>query len=197
MSSADHESAATQTSPLRERFLQAGMRVLARDGYPGFKQAAVCAETGLTTGAFYHSFRNWKQFETALISHWRTESTDQLVAWLDIQPASAERVDALIRVALDLPHRSEAAIRVWAAGDAQVRSALEQVDAVRREAVARYSCELGVAPEHAARLASTAMLLLIGHEMGDGPLADLEWSMRHLMDTDPHVQAALANHPVA
>ena len=65
------EDRAAQASPLRDRFLAAGMTVLGRDGYPGFKQAAVCRQTGLTTGAFYHSFRNWKEFEAALIEHWR------------------------------------------------------------------------------------------------------------------------------
>lgn len=179
-------------APLRERFLDAGMRVLGRDGYAGFKQAAVCAETGLTTGAFYHSFRKWKEFETALIEHWRTEATDRLVAWLDVYSSPRERVDALIGVALGLPHSSEAAIRVWAAGDPAVAGVLAEVDAVRRAAVARYTCEIGVDPKHAERLAATAMLLLIGHESAGSGLDDLEWSMRHLLTTDPQVRAALA-----
>ncbi len=178
--------------PLQMRFFAAGMRVLARDGYAGFKQAAVCAETGLTTGAFYHSFRNWKAFEAGLIEHWRAEATDTPVAELDAAPSPAQRIDALIHVALTLPHRSEAAIRIWAAGDAQVHAALARVDAVRREAVARYTREIGVPADHATRLAATAMLLLIGHEMSDGRLDDLEWSMRHLLETDPHIRAALA-----
>lgn len=192
MSREQREQAAEESSPLRDRFLAAGMQVLARDGYGGFKQAAVCAETGLTTGAFYHSFRNWKAFETALIAHWRSEATDRLVAWLDVQPSPHERVEALIAVALGLPHRSEAALRVWAASDDDVRAALLAVDEKRRVAVARYTCELGVPAEHAERLAATSMLLLIGHEGAGTDLADLEWSMRHLLMTDPYVQEALA-----
>ena len=186
------DQAVEETSPLRDRFLAAGMTVLGRDGYRGFKQAAVCAETGLTTGAFYHSFRNWKAFETALIAHWRSEATDRLVAWLDVQPSPHDRVESLIAVALGLPHRPEAALRVWAANDDDVHAALSAVDTVRREAVARYTCELGVPAEHAERLAHTAMLLLIGHEGAGTDLAELEWSMRHLLMTDPHIQRALA-----
>ncbi|GAB08201.1 putative TetR family transcriptional regulator [Gordonia araii NBRC 100433] len=185
-------SESVDPSPLRRRFLDAGMRVLGRDGYAGFKQAAICAETGLTTGAFYHSFRNWGEFERALIDHWRDEATDRLVAWIDTHPSPHERVDALISVALVLPHRSEAAIRVWAAGDPQVRAALDEVDRVRREAVARYTREIGVDAEHADRLAGTAMLLLIGHESAGTGIDELEWSMRHSLETDPHVQAAIA-----
>lgn len=179
-------------SPLRDRFLEAGLRVLGRDGYTGFKQAAICAETGLTTGAFYHSFKSWKEFEVALIEHWRAEATDQLVAWLDAQPSAKERIDTLVHVALSLPHRSEAAIRIWAAGDDRVRHALGQIDLVRREAVARYTRDIGVDDDHAERLAANAMLLLVGHQMTGTDAADLEWSLRHTLITDPAVQAALA-----
>ncbi len=179
-------------SPLRDRFLEAGLRILGRDGYAGFKQAAICAETGLTTGAFYHSFKNWKEFEVALIEHWRAAATDQLVTWLDAQPSPRERVDALVSVALSLPHQSEAAIRIWAAGDDRVRHALSQIDLVRREAVARYTRDLGVEDDYADRLAANAMLLLIGHQMAGTALRELEWSMRHALETDPQVKAALA-----
>ncbi|MFZ2510412.1 MAG: TetR/AcrR family transcriptional regulator [Gordonia sp. (in: high G+C Gram-positive bacteria)] len=179
-------------SPLRDRFLEAGLRVLGRDGYARFKQAAICAETGLTTGAFYHSFTSWKEFEVALIEHWRAAATDQLVTWLDAQPNAQERVDALVSVALALPHQSEAAIRIWAAGDDRVRYALEQIDLIRREAVARYTRDLGVDHAHADRLAANAMLLLIGHQMSGLDLSELDWSMRHALETDPQVRAALA-----
>ncbi|GAA3954347.1 TetR/AcrR family transcriptional regulator [Gordonia caeni] len=182
-------------SPLRSRFLQAGMLVLARDGYRGFKQAAICAETGLTTGAFYHSFRNWKDFEGALIEYWRREATDRLVAWVDTHPSPRERVDALIEVALTLPHHAEGAIRVWAAGDALVHSALTEIDTVRRAAVARFIGEMGVDDEHAQRIAATSMLLLIGHEAAGTSLDQLEWSMRHFLDTDPAIQDALNRLP--
>lgn len=186
------DASARAEQPLRSRFLDAGMRVLARDGYVGFKQATVCAETGLTTGAFYHSFRNWKEYERALIEHWRVEATDRIVARLDTEPPSAERIAALIEVALSLPHRSEAAIRAWAAVDERVADALADVDAVRRGAVARYIGELGVDQKHADHLAGMSMLLLIGHETAGTPITGLEWSMRHVIETDPQIQAAFA-----
>lgn len=186
------QSTSPAASPLRERFLEAGMTVLAREGYAGFKQAVVCAETGLTTGAFYHSFRNWREFGTALIEYWRSESTDRLVAWLDTDVSPLARTDALVDVALNLPHAAEAAIRTWAAGEAEVRRAVDDVDAVRTEAIVRYTLELGVDERHARHLARTAMLLLIGHQTAGSAVADLEWSMRHLLATDPQVQAGLA-----
>ena len=163
---------------LRRRFLHAGMTVLARDGYSGFKQAAVCAEAGVTTGAFYHSFRNWKAFEQALIEHWRVESTDVLVEAARNVADPRDRIGALLDIALSLPHDTERAIRNWAAGDPAVMAALTEVEAARKEAItemggAQYGRELS------ERLAGTAMLLLIGYENAATPSADdFTWAMR-------------------
>ncbi|MCF8570996.1 TetR/AcrR family transcriptional regulator [Gordonia sp. HY002] len=163
---------------LRRRFLHAGMTVLARDGYSGFKQAAVCTEAGVTTGAFYHSFRNWKAFESALIAHWRLEATDRLVESARSVTDPHDRIDALIEIALNLPHATERAIRSWASVDPAVLEALTAVEAARRDAIAEMGVEL-FGRELAERLASTAMLLLTGFENSANPsMDDFAWAMR-------------------
>ncbi len=162
---------------LRSRFLDAGMTVLARDGYSGFKQAAVCAEAGVTTGAFYHSFRNWKAFESELIGHWRVEATDRLVESARGVADPHERIRALISIALGLPHATERAIRTWAANDPEVHAALSDVENARRDAIAEMGVEL-FGEATADRLASTAMLLLTGFENSTQPsLDDFKWAM--------------------
>ncbi|WOC11931.1 TetR/AcrR family transcriptional regulator [Gordonia sp. MP11Mi] len=163
---------------LRRRFLLAGMTVLARDGYSGFKQAAVCTEAGVTTGAFYHSFRKWKAFESALIAHWRLEATDLLVESARSVTDPHDRIDALIQIALNLPHDTERAIRSWAAVDSAVHEALAEVETARRDAIAEMGVEL-FGPELAERLAATAMLLLTGFENSANPsIDDFAWAMR-------------------
>ncbi len=162
---------------LRTRFLDAGMTVLARDGYSAFKQAAVCAEAGVTTGAFYHSFRNWKAFESELIAHWRLEATDRLVESARRVADPHERIQALIAIALNLPHDTERAIRTWAANDPEVHAALAAVESARRDAIAEMGHEL-FGPEMAERLASTSMLLLTGYENSTQPsIDDFKWAM--------------------
>lgn len=153
------------------------MTVLARDGYSGFKQAAVCAETGVTTGAFYHSFRNWKAFEAELIAHWRIEATDRLVEAARSVTDPVERIQALISIALNLPHDTERAIRTWAATDPKVHAALASVEAARLDAITEMGLEL-FGPERARRLAATSMLLLTGFENSTQPsLDDFKWAM--------------------
>ena len=169
-------------SPLHERFLDAGMRVLARDGYAGFKQAAVCAETGLTTGAFYHSFPSWNTYEVALINHWRDEATTRMVAALTAIDDPLDRIQTAIAVALELPHQTEAAIRNWAARDEHVREVLSEVDQERIEVIAAANRGLCMPPDQALHNAHTAMMLLIGFEHSGTPLEEFEWSMRYLIE---------------
>ncbi|MGO3327519.1 TetR/AcrR family transcriptional regulator [Gordonia sp. (in: high G+C Gram-positive bacteria)] len=168
---------------LRRRFLHAGMTVLARDGYSGFKQAAVCTEAGVTTGAFYHSFRNWKAFESALIAHWRLEATDRLVESARSVTDPRDRIDALTHIALNLPHDAERAIRSWASVDATVFEALTEVESARRDAIAEMGVEL-FGRELAGRLASTAMLLLTGFENSAQPsMDDFSWAIHGITAT--------------
>ncbi|WP_051198184.1 TetR/AcrR family transcriptional regulator [Gordonia shandongensis] len=165
MSVPDRADPATGTvDRLRSRFLDAGMRVLARDGYGGFKQAAVCAETGLTTGGFYHAFRSWKDFEAALIAHWEVESTARVVDQLRGIHGAEARARALLRAAVDLPHATERALRVWSAKAPAVAAAVAEIDATRRAAIAEFTADLFDDADHAADWAAQSMMMLIGYQ---------------------------------
>lgn len=165
------------------RYLNAGLEILARDGYPALKLAAVCAETSTTTGSFYYAFPNWASYCQMLIVHWRHHKSEVLIEAVEAVEDPHERIHALVDVALNLPHASEAAIRVWSAGDPDVARAVAEVDAARIRVVTdAYTALLGDAArgEHLARL---AMMLLVGHEMGTtSTIGDLEWSMQSLLD---------------
>lgn len=166
----------------RERFLEAGLRVLADLGHAGLKLAAVCAETGTTTGSFYHAFAGWPDYTSALIRYWRETQSDQLIARAREISDPRERLQTLIGVGLDLPHASEAAIRVWAAHDPEVRAIQAEVDAERTRFIAdAYAAVLGDR-QAAERYATTAMYLLIGHESGTAPSREtLAWAFHALV----------------
>ncbi|MGB3696909.1 MAG: TetR/AcrR family transcriptional regulator [Gordonia sp. (in: high G+C Gram-positive bacteria)] len=167
---------------LRARFLDAGMRVLARDGYGGFKQSAVCAETGLTTGGFYHSFANWKDFEAALIEFWKTEETANVVAQLRTIGSPVDRILAVLDAAMSLPHHTERAVRVWAAKDPVVAEAVVEVDRTRRDAVAEFIGDLIADSEEAARIASHSMLVLVGYQCSGISVEDFSWAMHNIVE---------------
>ncbi|GAB16743.1 putative TetR family transcriptional regulator [Gordonia effusa NBRC 100432] len=176
------ESSPRPTAP-QLRYLEAGLQILARDGYPSLKLAAVCDETSTTTGSFYYAFPNWASYCQQLIDYWRHTKSEVLIESVKSIDDPRERIDALLDVALNLPYESEAAIRIWSASDPDVARAVAEADAARVEVIAdSYTALIGDAErgEHLARL---AMMLLVGHELGTtSTFEELSWSFHSLLD---------------
>lgn len=168
----------------RERFFDAAQEILATDGYGGLKLAAVCERLGVTTGAFYHAFGSWNEFTSALLDTWRRERTTLIS---DIAKSTSDPVaqlEFLLRATLDLPHRSEEAIRVWASMDPDVARVQARVDE-DRYAVVRHAMQQIVGEDDADRFANWGINQLLGFEAS--PIqhdpAELEWQLRQVLET--------------
>ncbi|MFW0797225.1 TetR/AcrR family transcriptional regulator [Gordonia sp. CPCC 205515] len=160
------ERRSTPTRHARVRFLEAGLTVLAQDGYGALKLAAVCARADATTGSFYHAFENWAEFTSALIAYWRAEKSQRPIAEARKVTDPGDRIKVLMDIGLTLPHDSESAIRIWAAQDAEVRAHQQAVDLERRDFIAEtYRDILGDDPR-AELYATISMYLLVGYESG-------------------------------
>ncbi|MGB3302678.1 TetR/AcrR family transcriptional regulator [Gordonia sp. (in: high G+C Gram-positive bacteria)] len=179
--------------PLRARFLDAGLRVLANDGFGGFKQSTVCAETGLTTGGFYHSFKNWKDFETALIEHWQTEATANVVAQLRTIGSPVERLRALHDATLNLNHETERAIRTWSATDAMIAEAVVHVDETRRDAVTEFVTDVIGDAQMASLIAAQSLMVLIGYQCSGVSNEELSWSIDQIFNYTVSLPTAQAS----
>ena len=112
----------------RERYFEGAIDLLSTVGYTGLKQATLCRTLGVTTGSFYNYFTNWKDFTGQLMTNWLAERTTMLVALAESEPDPYRRLDLLRTVTLALPHRAEAAIRMWANVDPDVRAAQHEAD---------------------------------------------------------------------
>lgn len=168
---------------IKVRYLEAGLKVLARDGYPGLKLAEVCAAVGATTGSFYYAFDNWAAYTSELIEYWRENIADRAIQEAQAITEPRDRLDHMIELARTLPHGSEAAIRVWAAHDPLVMKIQRSVDAQRCAVIAATYEELLGDRDEAERYARAAMYLFIGHESGTLPSTEtMEWAFRALMD---------------
>lgn len=150
----------------QRRYLDAGLTVLSAEGHAGLKLAAVCSATNTTTGSFYHAFANWADFTSALIRYWRDEQSQRLIAGARDIADPRERLFALLDIGLRLPHATEAAIRVWAAHDAEVFAIQETVDRERRDIIADTYFEVLGDRTAADEFATASMYLLIGFESG-------------------------------
>lgn len=167
------------------RFFDAGMEILAEDGYGGLKLADLCLRVRVTSGSFYHHFDSWQDFTRQLIENWRKERTMRAAELARAEVDPAERVELLLRFGVGLPHSAEAAIRVWSGVDPFVAEVQESVDR-ERLAVSTQALEaLTDDPNVASDLALAAFYLLVGFEQatGDRDARELERFLRMLQDS--------------
>ncbi|WP_124709735.1 TetR/AcrR family transcriptional regulator [Gordonia insulae] len=172
----------TASRTAKERYLEAGLQVLAEKGHAGLKLATVCATVGATTGSFYHAFASWGEYTTALIRYWREEESDRPIAEASAVTDPVERLQFLIDIALRLPHDSEAAIRVWAEHDADVRVVQIEADEERHRFISDSYFAVFGDREVADRYATAAMYLLVGYESGTHRAPDtFAWVLQALV----------------
>ncbi|GAB83710.1 TetR/AcrR family transcriptional regulator [Gordonia rubripertincta] len=148
----------------RELYLETGLAVLADSGYSALKLSEVCNRLGVTTGSFYHFFKNWSDYTTQLIDHWLDSRTQVEVAAVQSVPDPLRRMIELIEFAVSLPHDAEAAIRTWAAMDPDVREVQEAADRARYDVVFDLAMELLDDRVAAHRYSSWANFVLTGYE---------------------------------
>ncbi|MET0474469.1 MAG: TetR/AcrR family transcriptional regulator [Mycobacterium sp.] len=169
----------------RESYFETGLDVLSDLGYGGLKLAEVCNRLGVTTGSFYHYFASWSVYTRDLVAYWVEQRTVKNIEVTDTEPDPRRRIGAYIELALALPHRAEAAIRVWSSIDADVRAVQSAVDQRRYDVLFDAAFEILDEKHQAQVFASWAMYLLIGYEQSNLPRdpKDLAWIAGQMLDT--------------
>jgi len=172
------------TSTSRDTYFEAGLEILATSGYGALKLSEVCQSLSVTTGSFYHFFKNWGEYTEALLQYWLQTRTVQEMEYARSIAKPFERVSALVQIGLSLPHGAEAAIRTWSNVSGEVRPIQEAVDKNRYDIFYESTLELVGDPEQAHRFANWALYLLIGYEQASLPrdIGSLEWVAKQLLD---------------
>jgi AcrR family transcriptional regulator len=164
-----------------EQYFDVALAILAESGTRGLKISPICRTLGVTSGSFYHHFDGWAGFVRRLLEHWETEQTAGIVELTTTSSTDPiERIDVLKRLAVGLPHAAEAAIRSWAAVDAEVGRAQRRVDTRRREALEELLSAVVTERDEAARLATFGVALLAGFQQTHDP-SDIE-TLRWMFD---------------
>lgn len=176
------ESGVRRNEALRNSWYAAGEEILATEGYGGLKLAALCRRLGVTTGSFYHSFDNWQDYTDSLLANWLEERTRQTVEIARRTEDPIARLELLLHASHELLHRTEGAIRVWAAIDPRVGAVQKQVDDGRYQVV-REAMEAVVGPERAEAFAVWGMSTLVGYEMlaAEHGREHLLWSLQSIL----------------
>jgi AcrR family transcriptional regulator len=85
---------AEQKADTRQRLVDAGALVVAAKGVDGASVDAIAAAAGVTSGAFYASFRGKSELLKALVAERNTDLSDVPLA--ELAPTLGQRLDALL-----------------------------------------------------------------------------------------------------
>lgn len=140
----------------RERWLDEGLEVLARDGAEALSPELLAARLGLQRGAFAWHFGDLDGYKAALVEHWAARALD----------GDTQRI-------FGGDPRADRAMRALASHDVSARAAVERVDRARLGHLTEIHRAAGAAnPEGLARL---ELALFVGatwlYEDLDGPEA--------------------------
>lgn len=172
----------TQLDP--ERWIDAAIDVLAREGVAGLRVEVLAKYCGVTKGSFYWHFKDKQGLLDALLDHWKSgrirdiekitsvtpgKERDQLHYAIEVYGASRNRKGMLI----------ELAVRDWARHDAQAAAVVELVDLYRLECTRKLFVATGMSDAEAK---SRSLLLyacvfglsLMHYSHFDDNLADLK-----------------------
>ena len=179
----------------RASYFETGLEILADLGYGGLKLAEVCSRLGVTTGSFYHYFSGWGAYTRELVAYWRQDRTVRLIEVLRAQPDARRRIEAIIEVALALPHSAEAAIRSWSSVDPEVLAVQREVDQERFDVIYEAALEIVGDERQAQSYAAWSVYVFVGYEQAMLPRDQrmFAWISKTMLDD---LQAGrLANVP--
>lgn len=114
----------------REAWLEAGQALLRDEGLRALRLRPLADALSISTGSFYHHFRDFDAFLEQLADYFGGEQvTTNLAAIRERAASPADR----IRIAAEVAHVQElprlaAAMRAWARSDARAQRAVETVD---------------------------------------------------------------------
>ena len=175
----------------QRRFFDAAHEILSTEGYGALKQAAVCSKVGVTTGAFYHTFKSWQEFTDSLLEDWLRERTQVIADVARRLDDPITQLETLREAAVSLRHGSEAAIRIWSGTDPQVAAIQLAVDEGRFEVVQEVMKKL-VGPKEAPRYAWWGLDVLVGYEQVGHrqTVDDLRWQLDQVLQAAANAQSA-------
>ena len=168
----------------RESYFETGLEVLADTGFGGLKLAEVCSRLGVTSGSFYHYFASWGAYTRELVEYWRQDRTVRVIDVIRSQPDPRRRIEAIIAVALTLPHGAEAAIRAWSSVDLELLAVQREVDQQRFDILYESALDIVRSPGQARTFASWAVYVFVGYEQSTLPkdLGMFEWICTAMLD---------------
>lgn len=145
-------------------WLEAGLGILIDAGADHLTIENLCQKLGVTKGSFYHHFKNRQHYHAALLGHWETTCTQDLISKSHHGGNPVERLRLLTQHSMALPKDLEIAMRAWALRDPQARATQEKVDRLRLRHLAELYGAIQPDDDRGRALAMTAYACFVGSQ---------------------------------
>jgi AcrR family transcriptional regulator len=152
----------------REDWLEAARRALIEGGADRVKVEPLAGVLGVTTGSFYHHFKNRQELLDALLTHWETHNSGALFhAVREAGDDADAQLDALFDTWVDerdYDPAYDSAVRDWARTSPAAEAAVRRVDDQRIELLTGIFAGFGYDPERAFIRARITYFHQVGYQ---------------------------------
>jgi AcrR family transcriptional regulator len=177
----------TGKAPKRNRsdWLEYARTLLVERGVEGVKVEPLAKLLGVTTGSFYHHFKNRQELLTDLLEHWERHNSAPLFQAVESAgPDPDAQIDALFETWIsenDYDPVYDAAVRAWAHVSAEAAGVVRRVDDLRIDLLQRVFQRYGYDEERAFIRARVTYFHQVGYQaMEIRESARQRRSLRHL-----------------
>lgn len=121
----------------KETWLAAGFKSLAEQGPQALKINLLAQNLGATKGSFYWHFRDLPEYKTTMLQLWQTKGASEVIAKVTAENTPESQLNSFFENASRAApddyggQKIETAMRAWALADAEVATALAEVDKLR------------------------------------------------------------------
>jgi AcrR family transcriptional regulator len=147
------------------------LKTLAQEGFQALKADILARKLNVSRGSFYWHFAELRAFHVQVIAQWKRIATDAIIADLERQETSEQRLDLLLRRAFGQGTRLEMRMRGWAEDNAEAARALAAIDRKRLAYIKKTLAEAGVPAASAATRAQLLYWAYLGAVLSHGKLA--------------------------
>lgn len=133
----------------RDAWITHGFEVLKNKGHEVLKADTMSKALGVSRGSFYWHFPSLGDFHAALLSAWRQQNTETVIAGLKELPEPREQLAELIHQAKNTPQKLENAMRRWGGANSNVACAMEEADQLRLSYLTQLMMSMGLSEQTA------------------------------------------------
>jgi AcrR family transcriptional regulator len=150
----------------REDWVDAGLKLLSKQGVAAVGAEQLATLLGVTKGSFYWHFHSRDELLEALRTRWAQVCTDSFIASTEASGGTAtERLRALLMLTAEVPKSLERAIRSWAVTDTATADYVAAIDNRRVAFVRGLLHGMGHSAADADALAQLTTSFVVGETM--------------------------------